>query len=92
MLEVIQIILGSTFVTFVPGFYLSFVFWSPKEIPWATRILLSFILTIISLPLLVYAGYSLGMDLNFQNILVFATFIIVVSALFAWLKKKLYEH
>jgi len=92
MLQIIGIIIGIPFITFIPGFFLSYAFFNKNDLTLGTRILLSFILTITSLPLLVYLASLLGMKLVFVNILIVACIIITFSGIFILIRKKIHHE
>jgi hypothetical protein len=87
MAQIITIIFGIPFITFVPGLFLSYVFFRKGEVSTGIRVLLSFIMTIISLPILVYSGLQFGHNLNFILILIVAFLIITFSLVFVSIRK-----
>ena len=67
-IELIQILFGSLFVLFIPGFAWTFVFFKKDEIDAIERIALSFGLSIALVPLLIfYLNYLFGIKITFIN-------------------------
>jgi len=89
MAQILTIIFGIPFITFVPGFCLSYAFFRKNDIAIGTRVLLSFILTILSLPILIYIGSLFGMRLNFLDILIVSLSLIVISTIYVFVRKRL---
>lgn len=89
MAQILAIIFGIPFITFVPGFSLSYVFFRKDDISIWTRVLLSFILTIISLPLLTYTGTLFGLKLNFVSILAMVAIIVLFSAILVQMRNRI---
>ncbi len=78
---------GSFYMIFLPGYIFSFIFYKEKEITIWERIMLSFGLTIIIVPLIIYLLYLGGMELNLQNsslvtlvLILISIFIIIIQA------------
>lgn len=76
IIEIIRIIFGSVFVLFLPGFAWSFVFFKKEEIDVIERIVLSFGLSIVLVPLAVFwLNFFLGIKINLVNV---STMILVL--------------
>ncbi len=66
--NILQIILGSIFVLFIPGFAWTFIFFGRDKIDAVERIALSFGLSIAMVPLIIfYTGNLLGVKVTFIN-------------------------
>ncbi|MCD6092673.1 MAG: DUF1616 domain-containing protein [Candidatus Aenigmarchaeota archaeon] len=81
MLEIFQIIFGSIFVLFLPGFALSWAFFPKKdEVDWIERIALSFGLSIALVPLSVfYLNFLFHVPINLVNVSVVILVLIAVG-------------
>ena len=86
---ILKIIFVIPFITLAPGFFVSYAFVTNDEVSIGVRILISFVLTIITLPLLIYIGTVMGLNLSLINIIVAALIIIIFSVLFILIRKKL---
>jgi uncharacterized membrane protein len=79
LLESLRIIFGSFYILFLPGFILSFVFFS-SSIDWIERIALSFGLSISIVPLTVFYLNIIGIKINFLNSILSILGIIIISS------------
>ena len=99
ILESLRIVFGSVFVLFIPGFVISFIFFSKtnefesknKEkgsIDWIERIALSFALSIAIVPLAVFYLNLIGLKINLLNSFLTILGIIILSSLILFFKNK----
>jgi len=86
--EILGTILGAIIVLFVPGCALTFVLFKGGEIDNIERIVMSFALSIASVPLILfYLSWGFGIKINLINSLV-VIFLIVLFSLIVWVKKR----
>lgn len=76
-LQALRIVFGSTYVLFLPGFVLTYVFF--KEIDWIERIALSFALSIATVPLILFYLNKLGIKINLLSSTLTILGIIIVG-------------
>jgi len=80
---IIQIIFGSVFVLFLPGFVWSYVFFSKKELDNIERIALSFGLSIAMVPLAVFFSNRIfGIKINFINSFIIILLLIILPVFY----------
>ena len=91
-LESFRIVLGSVYVLFLPGFLISFIFFSQNAIDWIERIALSFALSIAIVPLFVFYLNLAGLKISAINTFFTILGIIVISGVIllwkSWKNKK----
>lgn len=94
VLDILQIVLGSVFVLFIPGLIWSFAFFPKKdEIDWIERIALSFGLSIALVPLVVfYANFLGGLEINLLSVSVMIILICVAGIAVWWYRTKGKTH
>jgi len=76
-LELIQIIFGSIFILFIPGYHLTLSFFQKDKIDMIERIALSFALSISIIPLLSFYLNLVGVPVHFYSIFAIASSIIL---------------
>jgi hypothetical protein len=83
-LSAFRIVFGSAFVLFIPGFIISYLFFSKKgkEIGALERIALSFALSISIIPLLVFYLNLIGMRINALNVSLVILGVCLISVYF----------
>ncbi|MGE0793446.1 MAG: DUF1616 domain-containing protein [Candidatus Woesearchaeota archaeon] len=77
-----RIVFGSVYVLFIPGFIISYLFFSKKEIDSLERIALSFALSISVIPLLVFYLNLIGMRINALNVSLLILFVCLIGLYF----------
>lgn len=78
--ETIRIIFGSAFVLFLPGFAWSFVFFRKEKIDLIERIVLSFGLSIILVPMTVFwMNYLVGIRINILDVSIEIAILIFIA-------------
>ncbi|MCK9568244.1 DUF1616 domain-containing protein [Candidatus Pacearchaeota archaeon] len=96
-LESLRIIFGSIYVLFLPGFIISFIFFSKTKsfeseekgsMDWIERIALSFALSIAVVPLSVFYLNLVGVKINMLNSFLTILGIIAISSGILYFKKK----
>ena len=102
-LESLRIVFGSVYVLFLPGFIISFIFFSKtspfedseKEkgsIDWIERIALSFALSIAIVPLVVFYLNLIGVKINLLSSFLTIFGIIILSSGILYLKSKIKKN
>lgn len=86
--SVVQIIFASIFVLFLPGFTLSFTFFSQGKIDLLERIALSFALSISIVPLLAFYLNLLGVPIRKETVFVEILLIVMTALLILVIKKE----
>ena len=76
-----RIVFGSIFVLFLPGYFLTYNFFKPKEIDYLERLALSFALSISVIPLLVFYTNIIGLRINALNVSITIILVILISIL-----------
>jgi uncharacterized membrane protein len=88
LLEGFRIVFGSVYVLLIPGFVISFIFFSKTSIDWIERIALSFALSIAIVPLVVFYLNLIGIKINLLNSFLTILGIIAVSfGILLWKKR-----
>jgi hypothetical protein len=87
-----QIVFGSVYALFLPGFILSFIFFRNKEIETLERIALSFALSITIVPLVVFYLNLIGMKINTINVFLTILCIILTALVALYLLNKHRPH
>ena len=77
----LRIIWGTVYLFFLPGFSFSYIIFRNKEIDKIERIIFSFILSIIIVPLVIFYLNYMGVKLSILNILLIITSIIIIPIL-----------
>lgn len=90
MIQIIYIILGSIFVFYLPGFFLSQAIFGKKEIDSIERMALSLALSVSVVPLLMYSlNFLFKVKINVLNIsLVILSVISVSIGIILWRGRK----
>jgi len=68
-MNIIITILSILYILFLPGFFLSFVFFKPKQIDVIERLALSFALSIAIVPLVVFYTNLLGVKITSVSVI-----------------------
>lgn len=63
-MQIVLTILAAVYVLFVPGFVLSFAFFTKKAIDWIERMALSVALSIATVPLVVFYSNLIGVSIT----------------------------
>jgi uncharacterized membrane protein len=83
-------IIISVVVLFLPGFVWSYVFFKEREIDFIERIVLSFGLSTMLVPLTVYIlNYTLDVQINLVNFSIGSVLWILIPLVYLYLKKLL---
>jgi len=90
MIQIFQIVFGSIYVLFLPGLGLSYVFFKKGEKDFIERIILSFALSIVIVPLLTfYLNLLLNVKINILNVSLIVLSVIAVSlGILLWRARK----
>lgn len=83
-----KVVFGSAFLLFLPGVVLSFAFFKKDPIDLIERLTLSFVLSITTLPLLVFYLNLLGLKISALSTTLVAALIIVVGFVVIWWRQK----
>jgi len=86
ILEIARAIIGGIFVLFIPGYFLSHIFFKRKSIDVIERIALSFALSIAAVPLLAFYLNLIGVKISFWSIVFEIMGIIGLSILYLYLE------
>lgn len=78
-MEIISIIFTAVFVLFLPGFTISFVFFSKGKIDLIERIALSFALSIAVIPLIVFYTNLLGIPITKISVILQIIFVLAIT-------------
>lgn len=82
LVQGLRIISGSIFILFLPGLYLSMVFFHKDEIDMLERCALSFALSISIVPLLMFYVNLLGMPIQALSVYAVTLMVIVCSVVY----------
>jgi uncharacterized membrane protein len=74
-------IVSVLYILFLPGFFLSFVFFKQGTIDLIERLALSFGLSIAVVPLVVFYSSLLGIPISSPVVMIEATFVIFITGL-----------
>jgi uncharacterized membrane protein len=83
LLHTIGAILGAFYILFLPGFALSFLFFSRGAIDVIERVALSFALSVAVVPLLTFYLSLVGLKIRFWSVFAEVAFVIIASAVAA---------
>lgn len=89
LLESFRIVFGSVYVLFIPGFLISFIFFSTAQIDWLERIALSFALSIAIVPLIIFYTNLVGISISATNSFFTILGIIIISCCILYYKKNI---
>jgi uncharacterized membrane protein len=87
LIQWLRIVMGSVFILFLPGYYLTKAFFSDSEIDALERFALSFALSISVIPLLTFYTNLVGLPITALNVYLITISVIVVSLLFIFFQK-----
>lgn len=79
-MESLRIVFGSFYVLFLPGFIISFIFFSSNQIDWIERIALSFALSIAIVPLAIFYLNLIGLKISALNSFFTILAIMIISS------------
>jgi len=90
MIQIFQIVFGSIYVLFLPGLVLSYVFFKRGEKDIIERIIFSFALSIVVIPLLTfYLNFLFMIKINLMNVSLIVLSVIAVSlGILLWRARK----
>ena len=80
-MEIIQIIISIIFLLFIPGFFVSHIFFKEKEIDIIERIALSFALSVAIVPLLAFYLNIMGVKINIYSVSFVISIVLFISIL-----------
>ena len=80
-MAIIQIIISIIFLLFIPGFFVSLIFFKEKEIDTIERIALSFALSVAIVPLLVFYINLVGVKINIYSVSFIISIVLFISIL-----------
>ncbi len=98
ILDSLRIVFGSVYVLFLPGYFLTFLFFPKKEeekIDSIERIALSFALSIAVVPLIIFYLNLIGMKINVLNTSITILVIIILTLILCIYRKNiisLFKH
>lgn len=81
-----RIVFGSLYSLFLPGYFLSYVFFKGKKIDWLERITLSFAISIAVVALLVYFSNIAGLEVTAWSVSSIIFGIIILSFFLLYLE------
>lgn len=80
-MQVIYTILSVIYILFLPGFFLSFVFFKGRQIDLLERIALSFALSIAIVPLIIFYGNLMGVAITTISVILYVASIIFLTGI-----------
>lgn len=80
-MQLIITIISSLYVLFLPGFFLSFIFFKHKHIDLVERVALAFGLSITVVSLMTFYGNLLGIPISSVSVMLEATVIIFLTGI-----------
>jgi len=88
VLDGLRIVFGTIFILFLPGFVWSLVFFYKKKLGWIERMVLSFGLSIVIVPLAVFwLNWLFSVPITLRNTTIVACALIVIPALYLWVTR-----
>lgn len=84
-LEIIKVVLGSVFVLYLPGYFLSLIFLKKNTIDVIERTAVSFALSISVVPLITFYLNLAGVRITRLSVFIEVTAIIFISILYLFL-------
>lgn len=84
-IEILRILIGSVFVLYLPGHFLSYIFLKKGSIDIIERIGISFALSISIVPLVVFYLNLLGVKINVLSVFLEVSGIIVFSKIYIYI-------
>lgn len=88
-LAVLRVVLGSVYVLFVPGYFLTQALFKRDEIDFLENITLSIVLSVTAVPLAVLlASTVFGVRINALNSIIIIALIVVLSVLYTRFVKR----
>jgi uncharacterized membrane protein len=89
-MQIILIVLGSIFIFYLPGLFLSHVLFAKKEIDGIERMALSFSLSVSVIPLLVFSlNFIFKIRINLLNICLVILSVIGLSIGIVWWRSRI---
>lgn len=89
IVQVLEILISSVFVLFIPGFALSFLFFSRGKIDLTERLALSFALSISSVPLIAFYANLIGIPIRRETVFIEVSLIIMSAVMGIVIKREL---
>jgi uncharacterized membrane protein len=80
-MQIIITIIGAAYIFFIPGFFLTFVFFKPGTIDWLERFIFSFALSLAVMPLAVFYSNIFGLPINHATVLFQSTIILFITGI-----------
>jgi uncharacterized membrane protein len=80
-MQYIITIIGGAYVFFIPGFFLSYIFFKPGKIDWIERLVFSFGISIAVMPLTTFYSNLLGLSITQTNVVLQSTTIIFITGI-----------
>lgn len=87
-LEILRIIIGSAFILYLPGHFLSFLFFKKGKIDTIERIGISFAISITVVPLLVFYLNFLGVKISTISVMFEILGVCFISQLYLYFKDR----
>lgn len=94
IITIVKATLSGAYVLFLPGFFISYLFFKKRKIDVIERIALSFALSVSIVPLIVFFFNLVGVKLSALTVLIEIAGIILLTilALYIQYRRKHYEH
>lgn len=86
MMDSVVLVLISTYVLFIPGFTLSYVFFKPDDIDKTERLALSFALSVGVLPLAMFYLYTIGVAITKFSVAYTVFYLCILSLAVIYLR------
>lgn len=87
MTEILNILFVITFILFLPGLMVSYLFFNKGKIDFVERIALSFALSIAIVPLIVFYMNLLGIPINKMSVIYQVLMVISIAGIGVFIKK-----
>ncbi len=92
LVNILYIIVASIFVLFLPGFFISFIFFDWNKIDVIERIALSFALSIAVVPLVAFYANLAGVPINNINVVTELIIILLITCIILVFKWKVFDR
>lgn len=80
-MQTIITIIGAAYVFFIPGFFISFIFFKLGTINWIERCIFSFTISLAVMPLTVFYNNIFGLPINQATVLLQSTIILFITGI-----------
>jgi uncharacterized membrane protein len=90
IMHILYIVIASIFILFLPGFFITFIFFDWNKIDLIERIALSFALSIAVVPLVAFYANLAGVPINNINIVTELIIILLITCIILILKWKVF--